>query len=292
MKGNDSNTSSSSSERYRYERLTWPEVDQAAEEGRVILLPVGAIEQHGHHLPLDVDVKLSHSVCLEVGRRMPDEVLIMPPVTYGYCYHVMDFPGTININMQHFVNYCLDITMSLAYHGFKRIVLVNGHGSNAHLLEAVARQTIVQTDAVCTAFSWWDMAREAFLKVRESQFPGGCAHACELETSVYLYLDAEGVRKEQIRDELPSYLQESSDWYALDLFGGEPTSPVNWTSTYTETGVIGQPSLARAEKGHIAFHGAVEKICGFVKQFRSWSSPVRRDHHATPPSTNFLRKSH
>ncbi|HEX6972059.1 MAG TPA: creatininase family protein [Limnochordia bacterium] len=269
---------------YRYERLTWPEADAAAREGRVVLLPVGSIEQHGPHLPLDVDQRLAYAVCLEAGRRAPDTVLVMPPVSYGYCHHVMDFPGTINIQMEHFIAFCLDITQSLAYHGFKRIVIVNGHGSNEPLVNLIARKTVVLTDALCVGFSWWEMAREAFAAVRESQFPGGCAHACELETSVYLYLNEAGVRKEAIRDELAAYLSDGQPWYALDLFGSAPTSPIHWTSTYTRSGVIGQPTLASKEKGRVAFEGAVSRLLQFVDWYRRWPDPPRRDRHSLAPT--------
>src|SRR6185295_3531602 len=96
---------------YRYEKLTWPEIDDAVELGKVCIVPCGAVEQHGPHLPLDVD-------------------LVCPTVCYGYTGHVMDFPGTINNDFEHFQHHVLDITRSLAYHGFKKIVLLNGHGSN------------------------------------------------------------------------------------------------------------------------------------------------------------------
>ena len=69
----------------------------------MIVLPVGSVEQHGHHLPLDVDVKLANAVCLAAGERAPETMLVLPPVSYGYCHHVMDFPGTINVSPTTFV---------------------------------------------------------------------------------------------------------------------------------------------------------------------------------------------
>ena len=270
---------------YRYEMLTWPEIDAVVAQSPVILLPVGATEQHGRHLPLDVDHRLAREISLEVGRRSSGGVLVLPPVNYGYCHHVMDFPGTINIQMEHMINFCLDITKSVAYHGFKRIVLLNAHGSNDPLLQIVARKTNLVTDAVCSAFSWWSVAMKAFNEVRESEYPGGCAHACELETSMYLYLQPDGVRKEHIRDEVgPNVGDGESTWYAFDLAGGAPTSPVPWTSTYTESGVIGRPSLGTAEKGRVAFEGAVGETLRFCSWFRTWQSPPRRDRHRRPPS--------
>ena len=77
------------------------------------------------------------------------EYMVLPIVAYGYTGHVMDFPGTINNDFEHFMHHVLDITKSLAYHGFKKIILLNGHGSNMPNLDLVARRTNLETDAEC-----------------------------------------------------------------------------------------------------------------------------------------------
>src|SRR4051794_4843677 len=87
----------------RYELLTWPEINEAGRPGKGCVLRVGSVEQHGWPLPLDVDFRLASSVCLGAGRLAPEDILVMPPVNYGYCHHVMDFPGTINIEPTTFV---------------------------------------------------------------------------------------------------------------------------------------------------------------------------------------------
>ena len=115
---------------YRYNRLTWPEMNEAISLQKLVLLPTGSTEQHGRHLPLDTDVFLSEAVCLEVGRRVPDKVLVLPPIAYGLNLHHIDFPGTVHIEPEIFIAFCLNITKSVAYHGFEKILLVNGHGSN------------------------------------------------------------------------------------------------------------------------------------------------------------------
>ena len=76
---------------YRYNRLTWPEMNEAIELQKVILLPTGSTEQLGLHLPHDVDVFLAESIFLEVGRRLPDKVLVLPPIAYGLNLHHIDF---------------------------------------------------------------------------------------------------------------------------------------------------------------------------------------------------------
>ena len=105
---------------YRYEKLTWPEIEDAVELGKVCIVPVGAVEQHGPHLPLDVDLICPTEIALGAARSVPDKLLVLPTMSYGYTGHVMDFPGTINGHFEHFMHLMLDITRSLAYHGFRR----------------------------------------------------------------------------------------------------------------------------------------------------------------------------
>ena len=94
-------------QKYMYADLTWPEVNEAVEMGKVILLPVGSIEQHGRHLPLDCDLFLAWSCCVEAGRRLPEKILVAPGIPYGYIIHAMDFPGTVHVGHNHFLGYCL-----------------------------------------------------------------------------------------------------------------------------------------------------------------------------------------
>lgn len=272
---------------YRYEALTWPEINEAVGMNKVVILPVGSTEQHGHHLPLDVDAKLSAAVVYEAARRSPADMLVLPPVAYGYCHHVMDFPGTINIEPSTFVKFLLDITRSVAYHGFKRIVVLNGHGSNHPLVEEVGRQTILQTDALCLTLSWWQLVADRWNREwRESVLPGGCAHACELETSLYQQIDPDGVRAGEIRSELAAFmaLPGAERWHTVDLTASSPAAIVEWTSTYTDSGVIGEAARATPEKGRHVFEHTVTHLVEMVRWFRSRPRPERRDHHATPPT--------
>jgi creatinine amidohydrolase len=273
---------------HRYERLTWPEINAAVAQQKVIVLPVGSIEQHGHHLPLDVDSRLAGAVCEAAGAQAPELMLVLPTMMYGYCHHVMDFPGTITIQPTTFVNVLLDIARSVAYHGFKRIVIVNGHGSNHPLVEQAGRQTNLQTDALCCTLSWWQLVADSWnAEVRESG-PGGCAHACELETSMYLALDPAGVRTDRIQGALPRFMtddQGGERWQWTDLtLGAGPATIVGWTSSVSETGTAGAPELATTEKGELVFAHAVERLVALVRWLRDRPIEPRQDHHATPPT--------
>jgi creatinine amidohydrolase len=272
---------------FRYEKLTWPEINDAIELRKVCVVPCGAVEQHGAHLPLDVDIVCPTGIAHGAGRLMPHKLLVLPTVCYGYTGHVMDFPGTINNHFEHFIDHVLDITKSLAYHGFKKIVLLNGHGSNMPNLDLVARRTNLETDAECIPAAWWNLLTvdKAFLpRWRQSKFPGGCAHACELETSLYLHLDGDNVRKDQIKSDVISFNTEDSPFNWVDLFAAGPATLISWTSSYSETGVLGEAELATAEKGREAYEEAVKQLARFVTWFRDRPVDVRRNRHRQPPT--------
>jgi len=272
-------------EPWRYEKLTWPDINEAVEAEKVVIVPVGSTEQHGPHLPLDVDVVCPRGIAEETAKRIPDDVLIMPTFIHGYTAHVMDFPGTINVDWEHFIKCNIDVGKSLAYHGFKKIIFLNGHGSNAPNLDLAARRVNLETDAECIACSWWNLlgVDPAFMQGwRESKFPGGCAHACELETSVYLYFDEDNVRMDRIADGEIAFHQHESDFQWVDLFAAGPGTPVSWTASYSDSGVLGQASLATKEKGKAAVDEASSKFARLISEFRARNKPPRGDHHAKP----------
>ena len=179
---------------YRYNRLTWAEMNDAIARQQVVILPTGSTEQHGRHLPLDVDLFLCESVCLEVGRRAAGGMLVLPPIPYGLNLHHIDFPGTIHIEPEVFIAFCLNVTKSVAYHGFEKILIVNGHGSNAPLIDLIARRTTLETESLCAACHYIILAVEEFREIKETQV---IAHADEFETSLYLHLAPERVQMDK-----------------------------------------------------------------------------------------------
>ncbi|QDU40461.1 Creatinine amidohydrolase [Maioricimonas rarisocia] len=279
--------SSRAASEYRYEKLTWPEINEAIAQQQVCIVPCGAVEQHGEHLPLDVDLVCPGGIAQGVGAAMPDKVLVLPTIAYGYTGHVMDFPGTINTHYETFIRQVLDVTKSLAYHGFKKIILLNGHGSNMPNLDLAARRTNLETDAECLLIAWWHLLTinpDFMSTVRDSVFPGGWSHACELETSLYLYLDEDNVRKDRISDHINSHHDDGNPYIWVDLISRGPAALTSWTSTYTPSGVIGEPSQATRKKGEVVFHEAVGQLCGLVNFFRDRPKDVRQRHQATRPT--------
>ncbi len=260
---------------HRYNRLTWAEMNEAIATQKVVLLPVASTEQHGRHLPLDVDLFLCESICLEAGRRAPEKILVLPPIAYGLNLHHIDFPGTIHIEPDVFIAFCLNITKSVAYHGFEKILLVNGHGSNTPLIDLVARKTVLETDSICGALGYFGLALEAFDNVKETEV---MAHADEFETSLYLHLAPERVQmdKAEADDDLRGRFVSSDSVY---------TNPVRFNDfwgRWTRLGVHGDPTKATAQKGEVIFEAAVEGLIAVVDEWRSWPIAERSDQHTGP----------
>jgi creatinine amidohydrolase len=259
---------------YRYNRLTWAELDEAIGRQPVVILPTGSTEQHGRHLPLDVDIFLAESVCLEVARRAEGKALVLPPISYGLNLHHIDFPGTIHIEPEVFIAFSLNITKSVAYHGFEKILLVNGHGSNQPLIDLVARRTTLETGSLCAATTYIHFALPAFNAVKESAV---MAHADEFETSLYLHLAPERVQMDKAGagdDVMGKYASSDS------------TSPYvrfnDYWSRWTDLGVHGDARPATAETGRVIFEAAVTGLVEFINEWRDWPLAARRDLHSHP----------
>jgi len=269
-----------------YDQLTWPEINDAVAEKRIPILAVGSVEQHGPHLPLNTDWLQAQRIVEEAARRSNGGLLVMPPMQYGYITHAMDFPGTITIHWQHFIDFCLDITKSLAYHGFKKMIIVNGHGSNETPLDLVGRRTALETDAVCAVVRCWPFLLNvdpAFNANWRESGPGGTGHACELETSMMLYLAPDTVKKEKAGNHP---VAQSSKFTFGDLFGAPPVSVVGCTSAGGSNGTFGRADLGTAEKGRLIFEESVKQLVAFAEELDKRPYSPRVDHHKEPPTTS------
>jgi len=263
---------------YLYQHYSWPELAELAKAQPVAVLPVGSVEDHGRHLPLDTDNFLIWSICEEAAKRADGDILLLPLVPYGFESHHMDFPGTIDIDPEHLLHFVLDVTKSVARHGFRRILIADGHGSNMPILDLAARRTILETGSLCATFIWPSLALDAIRKVRESE-RGGMAHACELETSVYLYLDGERVEMDQAHKEIG---MPRSEFIWMDLVEGSPVLLMDHWSRFSKSGVSGDPTLATAEKGKIIFEAVVDAFVRLAREFKNRPRGERTDYNRSP----------
>lgn len=266
-----------------YRKLTWPEIQDAVANDAIVIVPTAAMEEHGHHLPLDTDIVLGETIALRAARQAEQQVLVMPPLWVGYEAHHMDFPGTIDVDWDIFVRYALCVTSSLVRHGFRKIMILNSHGSNRPLIEIVARDTVVRhPEAMCVALSWWELqdAQRAFAEVRESIVT---SHGGELETSVYLAVDEARVQMELAQRDLDDGM---SPHFWSDLMGQRPDPSYknsvkymeSW-SAFSRTGVRGDPTKATKRKGEVVLEAAVNELVELLAEVEA--RPIRRgrDHH-------------
>ncbi|MBI3648701.1 MAG: creatininase family protein [Actinobacteria bacterium] len=266
----------------RYERLSWPEVSRAVQQDRVCLIPVGTLEDHGPHLPLDCDIRIASEICDRAAADAPDEIVLLPPLTHGFTPHHMGFPGPITIGWKTFVDYAVDVGRSLARHGFKRILYLNGHGSNIPLIDMAARLVSLEHPDVLAAGAFYltgEEAKRVIEDVRESGL-GGMGHACELETSIYLAIDPEAVAMDRAVDE-NSFREGKHAW--MDWSDG-PLHLMPWWNAISHTGVHGDATKATAEKGRVLLDAAVKECVEFVRELREKPLPVRWEPTEVPPS--------
>ena len=264
---------------YRYGEMTWPQIKAAAERDLVAVIPVATIEDHGLHLPVDTDVRLCYAVCERAVAQAAGRALLVPPINHGYSPHHMDFPGPITIGAETFIRYGVDVCKSLATHGFRKLLIVNGHGSNTPFVDIIARLTVVETGALAAAVNYWAApgVREVAESLRESEKIGGMDHACEFETSLYLALRPDLVDMSKAVHEL-SY--EPSKNYWTDLVGGDgPLMMMEHWSALSQSGVMGDPTKATAEKGERLLAAAAAGLVELIDELRSRRPAKRVDHH-------------
>ena len=165
--------------RLRYEEHTWPELRELAKrDDLVVVIPTATLEDHGHHLPVDTDARLVSAICERAVQAADGQALLFPTQVHGYTPHHMDFPGTVTLRWNVFVEALVDQGRSLCRHGFDRILFVNGHGSNQPLVDIAARLIGVEhREAVCGSCFYLQSpeAKRVIAEVRDSPHPGGMA---------------------------------------------------------------------------------------------------------------------
>jgi creatinine amidohydrolase len=264
---------------FHYGEMTWPEVREASARGLVAVVPIATIEDHGPHLPIDTDLRLCNAVCEQAVSRASDRAVLVPAINHGYSPHHMDFPGAITIGAHTLIDYGVDVCRSLAHHGFTRILIVNGHGSNAPFIDIIARLTVVETNVLAAAVNYWAApgVRAVAEGLRESDKIGGMNHACEFETSLYLALRPDLVDMTKAVREL-SHRPTKNYW--TDLIGGDgPLVMMEHWSSLTETGVMGDPTKATPEKGRKLLDAAANGIVELIDEMLARPPAVRKDHH-------------
>lgn len=241
---------------------TSPEL--AAHDAKLAIVPVGATEQHGPHLPLNTDTVLVTAVVEAVVARTPG-TLVGPVLAVGCSSHHLAFQGTVSLRVPTFVATVLDLCRSLAGAGLT-VVLVNGHGGNRAPL-GVALTELSGEGIRAYSFTYWELLEDVVTEALGADAADACGHACALETSLMQYLDPDAVRESLIPpDATPP------TWPDPHMFSTDAVQVARPFEELSADGVVGRPSLATPELGRRLFEAAVERAAREVERIRQVSA--------------------
>lgn len=239
------------SRKYRMEKMSWQEIKAAINPDTVVILPVASIEQHGPHLNVDTDSFNANAVCFRAAERL-ENTLVAPLMPFGTSSNHINFAGTITMKLDTLKAVIKDYVHSLVHHGFKKIVIMIGHGGNIGACNAAAEdvreELKAEHDDVLVGVTYLgDLIKEGY-KCLES---GIIWHADEFETSFSLYLNPDEVDMNKAVDEVPRSPR------GLYVFREEllTSQLVNYglpmTDQCTDSGTFGYATQGTVEKGRI-----------------------------------------
>mgnify|MGYP001170495393 FL=1 len=239
--------------------LKWPDVE-ALSKDTPIIIPIAAHEQHGVHLPLHTDSLLLGEIVRRTEEHLGNDALFAPLTWLGNSHHHRDFPGTLSADPRVYLDLLNGLLEDFIQHGFKRLVLLNGHGGNmvpgSQVVYELRQKLRKRTDLLLLSTTYWENSQPA--PPHDGFVQRQMGHACEWETSMMLVIQPELVGEYQSARDVP--------------FGESfPTATRGWTMTdRSEPGHIGTPSAASAEKGELLLSCFTSGVCEFLEQVRNW----------------------
>lgn len=239
--------------------MTWPEVAALAQRTSVALIPTGATEAHGPHLPLETDVIIAQGSCRRAAELLAAEgieCVIAPPFYYGVTNFGMPFAGTMTIPAETLTQLVTAVCRSLAQHGFDRIVFSNHHLEPAHFaaIEEGARQ-IAGANVARVAVP--DVRDERWAKTLTDEFRAGARHAGSYETSLVMAAYPDLVREEKRRELAPVW---------IDLPGRIRQGARTFKEAGSEHAYFGDPARASVSEGEMIFAALAQMLATTVKE--------------------------
>jgi creatinine amidohydrolase len=242
------------------QEMSWPAVAGVSKDVPVVV-PIAALEQHGRHLPVFTDSMLLGEIVRRASERLGERVLWTPLVWLGNSDHHLDFAGTLTAAPRLYLDLLSNLLENLLTHGFRRLVLLNGHGGNivpaAQAVFEVRQRHRQRTDLCLLAATYWALGpNPSSPAVTFEQTRMG--HACEWETSMILRL-------------APHLVGDLTEVEPVP-FGAafEPASRAWITKDRSTPGHIGNPRLASAEKGEVLFCGFTDNAVAFLERVIAW----------------------
>jgi creatinine amidohydrolase len=229
-----------------------------------VILPVGATEQHGRHLPLGTDSMIVEAIAARIDALFKGRLLLLPCQQIGMSEHHMAFRGALTLTHETLRLCVSDIVDSVVRHGFRRVLLLNGHGGNQAILAVLGEQIGQQwPDVECVVANWWGPAAERLRKLQEGPI-GSVGHACEFETSLMLAIAPELADMSLAED---GGIQHRVEPMQFDLLHAPVATCYRPFDVLSRNGVFGKPSLASAEKGRRILDEAVAALRGLIAGF-------------------------
>jgi creatinine amidohydrolase len=252
-----------------WQELTWPDI-AALDKDMPVVIPLGSIEQHGHHLPVCVDTVQVTEIARRTEQRLADKILLLPTQWLGSSHHHNDFPGVISVSPSLYSQMIKEIAVCVINSGFKRIFFLNGHGGNRVPGAQALSELVVENDEADAVFltmaTWWHIGADALDAKKRGMATPNLTHACEYETSMMLFLRNDLVHMDRCKDTSSPFV---TPWFNTE----EPGRPVQVFSRFarrTSYGSMGSGSKATAKKGEEMTAGVVDHIVAFLEDFRTW----------------------
>jgi creatinine amidohydrolase len=238
-----------------FAQLTSEEAAVLMGKSPVALLPLGAVEAHGAHLPLGTDNLLAEGVARKVADKLSSEAIILPTLSYGQVWSLRDFPGTIGISNEVLTGMIVDIGRSLHRQGIQVLALINGHMGNLVAMKEAARVLYDECPLKVMYFTYPGVSGVIKEVTESERAHASYFHACEIETSYMLYIAPEDVQMDKAVDETLTFPAEFE------------VMNVPWQEV-TKSGVLGNATLATADKGKVIIDTAVENIVRLIEKVK------------------------
>ena len=242
--------------------MTWPKVAALSKDTPVVI-PIAALEQHGRHMPVFTDSMLLGEVLRRVKESsVKDRVLFTPLMWLGNSHHHLDFPGTLSASPRVYMDMLIDLAENMIFHGFRRIVFINGHGGNIvpaqQALFELRQKLRSRSDLLLASTTYWTLGGKPH-EVDPNLQQGQVGHACEYETSMMLRI-------------APHLVVGDLTKIAEVPFGvGLAPAQRAWiTKDRTEPGHIGHPAIASAKKGETIFRVFSTDVVQFLERVIAW----------------------
>lgn len=247
--------------------LSWPEVDAMRDDVEVVLIPVGSNEQHGPNLAISMDIVGATEFCRRASQMMYPRALVAPSMPWGVSYHHMNFPGTITLTPDTFVQILVEVVASLQEHGFERFMIINGHGGNiAPLGNALVRINEELNPAFVASATYFSFADKDINE--KFDVTGVIGHACQMETSAAMYLAPHIVKTDALAagdmTEMTHGFRQTMQKYGVT---------VPWRfDEYTRNGALGDATTSSIEYGTAMMESALNNFVAFLDEAIAVSS--------------------